>query len=154
MRSETIGYGRNVGTGFLDSCDRSVAAVAFALVRVYRRWLSPLKGFRCAYGALHGGRTCSGVALEAFQELPASQAIVVLRWQSVRCRQAYLALARRRLDVLDSANRHLAQFGTLAGVGILGCIPCFPGDEPHDGGGPLGTTRLPIESAGAADRLS
>lgn len=50
----------------------SVASVvstqmAIGLIRFYQRWISPIKGFRCAHRALHGGDSCSEAILKLVQ---------------------------------------------------------------------------------------
>lgn len=44
--------------------DRSSAA----LIRFYQRWISPYKGFRCAFGVLHGAESCSEFALRTIEQ--------------------------------------------------------------------------------------
>lgn len=39
-----------------------------ALIRVYQRHLSPRKGYRCAYGVLHGAGTCSSIGLAIMEQ--------------------------------------------------------------------------------------
>lgn len=35
--------------------------IVSALITAYQRFVSPYKGFRCAYGVYHGGRSCSAI---------------------------------------------------------------------------------------------
>jgi putative component of membrane protein insertase Oxa1/YidC/SpoIIIJ protein YidD len=37
-----------------------MANIAVGTIKLYRRYLSPLKGFRCAHNALHACGSCSG----------------------------------------------------------------------------------------------
>ena len=39
-----------------------------ALIRAYQRHLSPRKGYRCAFGALHGAGTCSSIGLDIMEQ--------------------------------------------------------------------------------------
>lgn len=39
-----------------------------ALIRAYQRHLSPRKGYRCAYGVLHGAGTCSSIGLDIMEQ--------------------------------------------------------------------------------------
>ena len=39
-----------------------------ALIRFYQRQLSPRKGYRCAYGVLHGTGTCSSIGLQIMEQ--------------------------------------------------------------------------------------
>ena len=36
-----------------------LTSAALAAIRFYQRWISPYKGFRCAYGAHSGRCSCS-----------------------------------------------------------------------------------------------
>jgi putative component of membrane protein insertase Oxa1/YidC/SpoIIIJ protein YidD len=44
------------------------SSMGVALIEGYQRWLSPRKGFRCAYGALHGDGTCSSIGKRIMRE--------------------------------------------------------------------------------------
>jgi putative component of membrane protein insertase Oxa1/YidC/SpoIIIJ protein YidD len=66
--------------------------LAGAAITGYQRFISPYKGFRCAYGALHGGPGCS----EAVRRLIEAYGLLA-SWPKVRerfaqCRQAALTL--------------------------------------------------------------
>jgi putative component of membrane protein insertase Oxa1/YidC/SpoIIIJ protein YidD len=41
--------------------------LAIGMIRVYQRWISPYKGFRCAHRVVHGGASCSEFAVQAIQ---------------------------------------------------------------------------------------
>lgn len=41
--------------------------VAIGMIRFYQRRISPIKGFRCAHRALHGGDSCSEAILKLVQ---------------------------------------------------------------------------------------
>lgn len=43
----------------LESSARFGASFAVAAITIYQRWVSPFKGFRCAYRAHNGGPSCS-----------------------------------------------------------------------------------------------
>jgi len=65
-------------------------------IRGYQRFLSPLKGYRCAYGVAYGGKSCSGMALEIIERSPPRQWLPLLRRQFAECRHAYDLLELRR----------------------------------------------------------
>jgi putative component of membrane protein insertase Oxa1/YidC/SpoIIIJ protein YidD len=44
------------------------ADVAVLVIAAYQRFISPYKGFVCAYRVLHGGQSCSAYAMAAFQQ--------------------------------------------------------------------------------------
>lgn len=62
--------------------------IALLLVRFYRRFISPYKGFRCAHGALHG-ISCSDVALQALTTKPFFSALADIQSQRSACRLAH-----------------------------------------------------------------
>ena len=45
----------------------SLSPLACRLIGLYQRYLSPRKGFRCAYGVLHGRDSCSRFASRAIE---------------------------------------------------------------------------------------
>jgi putative component of membrane protein insertase Oxa1/YidC/SpoIIIJ protein YidD len=38
--------------------------IAIGCIKFYQKFISPHKGFRCAYGVLHGGKSCSGSVID------------------------------------------------------------------------------------------
>lgn len=80
--------GRDRG-GSLPSGMNTLNSVALSSIDVYQRWLSPLKGFRCAHAALFGGESCSAAVrrLVSEQGLVGGRAEIAARFQT--CRQAY-----------------------------------------------------------------
>lgn len=116
---------------------RPIEDLAVMAIRLYRRYLSPYKGYRCAHGMLHGGDTCSGFGLRAYRRFPFATAHAVLRRRIEKCREAYLVLMsraeerrRRRREsgkpnhVLDSCGPGDCDLGPCDGPG--GCDG--PGD--------------------------
>lgn len=62
-------------------------ACALTGIALYRRWLSPLKGFRCAHAAAHGGASCSVAIARIIREEGLSLPAILARFSA--CRQAY-----------------------------------------------------------------
>lgn len=62
------------------------------LISFYQRWVSPFKGFRCAYRAVTGGPSCSNVIRADLIREGVWRAIPLARTQFRRCRQAYASL--------------------------------------------------------------
>src|SRR3989442_1535488 len=58
----------------------------------YRRFISPYKGFRCAYGVVSGRGSCSDVALRITRRFGAGRMLRLSRLQAARCKDAFLAL--------------------------------------------------------------
>ena len=56
------------------------------MIRAYRRWLSPLKGWHCAHGQEHGKTTCSQVGLRIFTKTSNPlKGLLLLQRQFDRC---------------------------------------------------------------------
>lgn len=66
-------------------------AIAF-----YRSFLSPLKGYRCAYGSAGFGQSCSTYGKRVFRRFPATMAIALLKRRFHRCGRAARGLYRQR----------------------------------------------------------
>lgn len=58
-------------------------------IHAYQRWLSPRKGYRCAYSVRHGGTGCSGYAKAAIRENGLLAAIPLVRARFADCRAAF-----------------------------------------------------------------
>lgn len=59
--------------------------VALLAIRAYRRWLSPRKGFRCAWAAASGRGSCSSVGLTVFRRAGWRRGFALMRRQFDRC---------------------------------------------------------------------
>lgn len=91
-----------------------VRALLLAAIRVYRRHVSPHKGYGCAY-RLHSGRcSCSTLGLRAISRYGAWRGLGVLRERFAECRVAAEALRARRRVVVSRGQ-----------AGFIDCdIPC------------------------------
>ncbi|GHG09010.1 hypothetical protein GCM10017783_21990 [Deinococcus piscis] len=69
-------------------------ALALGSIRLYQRYLSPYKGFRCACAALHGGESCSAAVSRIIrtQGLRAGRQGITAQFQ--QCRAAHDAILR------------------------------------------------------------
>lgn len=63
--------------------------LAIASIRLYQRYLSPYKGYRCAYSLKTGRSGCSGVGLRAIRRYGLWRGWVVLRRRLQRCGEVY-----------------------------------------------------------------
>jgi uncharacterized protein len=92
------------------------SVLAQALIHGYRRYLSPHKGYRCAYGAHTGLGTCSGQGLRIFSRVGLFKGLMLLRRQFDRCTLAAHALREA------AAERQRAQRLTMKGQrGFVDC---------------------------------
>ena len=69
-----------------------------ALIGAYQRYLSPRKGFRCAYGVLHGGGTCSSIGKRLLREQGMVSFFKGMRVQFTACRLAAQQLSEQLQD--------------------------------------------------------
>ncbi|GGL14024.1 membrane protein insertion efficiency factor YidD [Deinococcus radiotolerans] len=90
----------------------TLSTLALSSIDVYQRWLSPLKGFRCAHAALFGGESCSAAVQRIIREqgLTGGRAAITARFQT--CQQAYGHLSAAR-----------AAGGQVQGVCCCGPVP-------------------------------
>lgn len=66
-----------------------LSKMALGAIWGYQRYLSPHKGFRCAYSVHHGGTGCSGFAKSAIRDHGVWRAIPAIRKRLQDCRMAY-----------------------------------------------------------------
>ncbi len=97
-----------------------IDAMALAAIRLYRRHLSPRKGFRCAWGATTGRDSCSGVGLRAVRRAGWWRGSMLLRRQFDRC---LLAGAAGTTD--GGPYRRLRPLANQRGDCDLGCGGCI-----------------------------
>ena len=80
----------------------SPSPLACWLIALYQRYLSPRKGFRCAYGVLRGRDSCSRFARRAIERHGLPTGTRLLRRRFERCRSASHVLeydrAKRRQE--------------------------------------------------------
>jgi uncharacterized protein len=94
-------------------------SIALLAIRGYQRFISPYKGFRCAYG-LHSGRcTCSGLGYRAIRRYGVLDGLSVLRERLTRCGQVH----RMHLPKSHALSKQ-------AGVCDVGCIDVGGCDAP------------------------
>ncbi len=72
-----------------------MSRMALGAIWGYQRWLSPRKGYRCAYGALHGGTGCSGFAKAVIQREGLWRAVPLVRARFADCAAAAVTLQSR-----------------------------------------------------------
>lgn len=117
---------------------------AIALIQLYRRHVSPRKGYRCAWGRLTGRDSCSGVGLRAIRRAGFIAGIHLLQRQFDRCTLAGEATAGGRAGsyrrLLPAGQRGDCDCGTFdctpdPGLDITDLRGCCDGgccDSPCD----------------------
>ncbi|WP_299194946.1 membrane protein insertion efficiency factor YidD [uncultured Litoreibacter sp.] len=63
--------------------------LALGAIWGYQQYVSPRKGFRCAYSVHHGGTGCSGYAKYAIRDHGLWRAIPIIRQRLRDCKAAY-----------------------------------------------------------------
>ena len=101
---------------------------ALSAVYVYRRYVSPWKGFRCAYAVAHGRGSCSDVGLRLATRVSFRRFIALMSLQAARCRAAVVSLQSQIEESEGSASE--AQINKDAGRQVLRCcgngVACCP----------------------------
>lgn len=99
--------------------------VALAAIRAYQRWLSPHKGFVCAYRVHTGRDSCSAYGYRVIKRFGVPAGMALLRRRLADCGAQHRLHARSR-----QPQQGLRQQGGFCDV------PCdLPCDGPCDGGG-------------------
>lgn len=101
----------------------------------YQRWLSPRKGWGCAYRLAHGGPGCSGFAKEAIAE-----AGLIGAWPAIRhrFRDCHAAALRLGAEAPEETRGRRDRWCDIPAVDCGGCfeLPCVrhgPRDPTPDG---------------------
>ena len=121
----------------------AVDALLLGAIAIYQRLVSPRKGYRCAYGVLHGGAGCSGAVRDAIQAHGWRRARRVARSRFRDCKLAAQVLRaqsgmianstssrnrRRRREAsdcaCDSGLSSCFDFAFDCGPADKGCIDC------------------------------
>lgn len=111
----------------LPALDSMCSRVAARLIRLYQVFISPNKGFRCAWSARFGSPSCSDYALEFFESMGFANAMVATKAQLVRCADGG---ALFRIDQVEEILRILNSLD-LSGLQDIppppdkGCCSCW-----------------------------
>ena len=101
--------------------------LALALIRVYKRNISPIKGFNCAHRAFHGGDTCSVAVTKIIKKNG-----LFLGLSSIRKRFKECSHAAKNLAITQTAELSCGDAG--------GCLDSSPGGCFEGGGGSTDVT--------------
>ena len=128
--------------------------LALGAIWGYQQFISPYKGFRCAYAAHHGGTGCSGYAKYAIRDHGLWRALPIIRQRLRDCRVAYdeikasctcrdETLSDEERAELDARRRKDKKSGK--------CDNCHCGDCAPMPGGCLGGGRAASSNNGCID---
>lgn len=90
--------------GLLLACIVAMACLKPAAVLAicgYQQFISPYKGYRCAYGALYGGPSCSEFGKRSIQEYGVIGGLILLRQRFHACHQAAMAIRSGRCQPME-----------------------------------------------------
>lgn len=99
---------------------------AIGLIRAYRLWISPYKGFRCAHHVLHAQGSCSTFGLQAFRQHAFRPACLALRQRFEECREAYATLIMMA-SAEDREERKRRRGSVFDGCAPDPCLPFYIG---------------------------
>jgi putative component of membrane protein insertase Oxa1/YidC/SpoIIIJ protein YidD len=60
-----------------------------SMIRAYQRWISPLKGYSCAYRVHAGGLSCSGYGYSVVKRFGAPMGIKLLQRRMTKCGEMF-----------------------------------------------------------------
>ncbi|MES2933063.1 MAG: membrane protein insertion efficiency factor YidD [Pseudomonadota bacterium] len=101
--------------------------LALLLIAAYRRWLSPLKGYSCAYRIYCGGTSCSTYGTRAIERHGVILGVAILRRRFGRCSTAYYQYREARPISMRSS-----QAGFCDGCDVPSCdFPCECGNREY-----------------------
>jgi putative component of membrane protein insertase Oxa1/YidC/SpoIIIJ protein YidD len=94
-------------------------------IRLYQRWLSPLKGYSCAYRVHAGGQSCSGYGYVVVRRFGAPMGIKLLRRRMTKCADIFDRHCQpKRSDLHAQANFQSGH----CDVSVDGCDGCDMSD--------------------------
>ncbi|MEW8287294.1 MAG: membrane protein insertion efficiency factor YidD [Candidatus Thiodiazotropha endolucinida] len=70
-------------------------------IKGYKRWISPYKGYRCAYAAYHNDMSCSDYGLKILKESGWRKFIKLMYVRFKYCYEASLAINSKRNSLLS-----------------------------------------------------
>ena len=70
----------------------SLDGVAIVLIIIYQKYLSPYKGYRCAYSVLHGANSCSSSVINHIKDYG-----LIRGWRNIKGQFYLCSLASKKL---------------------------------------------------------
>ena len=105
-------------------------SLALFAIRLYQRYLSPRKGFSCAYRLVYGGCGCSGVGYRLIRRYGVFSGCRLLRLRLAHCRFAYTHYCAPAQPSARAANRATQPVNRVNGMAYYqrgDCVPCDAG---------------------------
>ena len=117
----------------------------------YQRWLSPYKGYRCAYSVAHGGTGCSGYVKAVIAEQGMWSGLPKIRARFRACKATAMAMNEensRQTELNRKGRRWRDELKECACLGCLSVPVCAGGAS----GDPVDT--VPTAAADASSACS
>ncbi len=80
--------------------------VADCGIRFYQKFLSPFKGFRCAFGTYYNGDSCSEIIRKEIMKQGVFQSLSIAKEQFLKCKEAKASIEQRRLKHEKGVRRY------------------------------------------------
>jgi len=77
--------------------------LALVAITIYKKYISPFKGFRCAYGVLYDGNSCSTEIYKIISEHGIFKGFPLAKNQLNQCSTAYRKLSSGKEDNTDES---------------------------------------------------
>lgn len=90
------------------------------LITFYQQYLSPLKGYRCAYASLHGGHSCSAVVKNIVADKGVFAGYVDIRHQFEQCTLAYNEIQKSEKK---KKQKKKEDKGDCSCLDVIDCVP-------------------------------
>lgn len=105
--------------------------LALLFISLYQRYLSPLKGYRCAYASLHGGHSCSTAVKNIVADKGVFSGYADIRHQFEQCTLAY-----HEVQETEKKKKQKKQEdkGDCSCVDVIDCVP-MPSCKGKSSGG-------------------
>ncbi len=93
------------------------------LINLYQRYVSPHKGFCCAYRVHTGGLSCSQYTKEVIQENGLFKALPLVKKQFSKCKIAYQEIQEKKSK--DNDKEKISSFCEGCACDCLGTSACL-----------------------------
>jgi putative component of membrane protein insertase Oxa1/YidC/SpoIIIJ protein YidD len=105
-------------------------SLAISGINFYQRYISPRKGYRCAYCALHGQESCSQYVKQSIIQVDVWAAIPLIFNRLCACREAYAILQQGQVNAASTdgsadkepSSPYKKQGDTCANMCTLPCL--------------------------------
>ena len=79
--------------------------LALVAIAIYKKYISPFKGFRCAHSVLNGGNSCSTEIYKIISEHGLFKGVPLAKNQLNKCSTAYIKLSSGKEDNPDEPEK-------------------------------------------------